>query len=435
MAILLGLSFHFCAAKYQLITMRMFIRLFQESIMFAIQALVVNKLRTILSLLGVTIGIFAIISVFTMVDSMEKGIRDGVASLGDDVIFVQKWPWAMGGDYPWWKYWQRPEPSIKDEQLLAKRVNNEIVRATTFMADGNRTVEYLNNNVEGASITMVSHTYNEVRTLDIVEGRYFTPTESASGRNLAIIGADIAEGLFPGGNEMGKRIKIGGAKATVIGVLKKEGESMVGNSMDKVVIIPVNFARNLINVKQLGGTIMAKGVDGVPIEMLKDELRKHMRSIHKLRPREDDDFALNESSVISSGLDGLFSAVNSAGLVIGLFSIIVGGFSIANIMFVSVRERTSLIGIQKALGAKNYFILLQFLFEAVFLCILGGLIGLLLIYGLTFVATALLDMEIILTLKNVITGLTLSAAIGLISGVVPAFSASKLDPVEAIRAN
>jgi putative ABC transport system permease protein len=415
--------------------MRMFIRLFQESIMFAIQALVVNKLRTILSLLGVTIGIFTIISVFTMVDSMEKGIRDSVASLGDDVIFVQKWPWVMGGDYPWWKYWQRPEPSIKDEQTIAKRVNKETVRATAFMTDGNRTVEYLNNNIEEASITMVSHTYNEVRTLDIVDGRYFTPTESASGRNLAIIGADIAEGLFPGGNELGKRIKIGGAKATVIGVLKKEGESMLGNSMDKVVIIPVNFARNLINVKQLGGTIMAKGVEGVPIEVLKDELRKHMRSIHKLRPREDDDFALNESSVISSGIDGLIGAVNSAGLVIGLFSIIVGGFSIANIMFVSVRERTSLIGIQKALGAKNYFILLQFLFEAVFLCILGGLIGLLIIYILTFVFTAIFDMEITLTLKNVITGLTLSAAIGLISGVVPAFSASKLDPVEAIRAN
>lgn len=415
--------------------MRMFIRLFQESIMFAVQALVVNKLRTFLSLLGITIGIFAIISVFTMVDSMEKGIRDGVASLGDDVIFVQKWPWAMGGDYPWWKYWQRPEPSVKDEQILAKRVNNDIVKATTFMADARRTVEYLNNSIEGASINAVSHTYNEVRTLDIVDGRYFTPTESASGRNLAVIGASIAEGLFPNGNVLGKRIKIGGTKATVIGVLKKEGESMVGQSMDEQIIIPVNFARNLINVKRLGGTILAKGADGVPIEALKDELRKQMRSIHKLRPREDDDFALNESSVISSGLDGLFSAVNSAGLVIGLFSIIVGGFSIANIMFVSVRERTSLIGIQKALGAKNYFILLQFLFEAVFLCLLGGFIGLLLIYLLTFVATALLDMEIILTLKNVITGLSLSAAIGLISGVVPAFSASKLDPVEAIRAN
>jgi putative ABC transport system permease protein len=413
--------------------MRMFIRLFKESILFAVQALVVNRLRTILSLLGVTIGIFAIISVFTMVDSMEKGIRDGVASLGDDVIFIQKWPWEMGGNYPWWKYWQRPEPSVKDELMLAKR--DGLVKATAFMADGDRTVEYLNNSVEGAKIMIVSHTYNEVKKLDIVEGRYFTPTESASGRNLAIIGADIAEGLFPNGNVLDKKIKIGGAKVTVIGLFKKEGESMIGNSMDEVVLIPVNFARSIIKVKNLGGTILAKGKEGVNIEALKDDLRKNMRSIHKLKPREDDDFALNESSVISSGLDGLFSAINSAGLIIGLFSIIVGGFSIANIMFVSVRERTSLIGIQKALGAKNYFILLQFLFEAVFLCLLGGLIGLLLIYGLTFVASSMLEMEIVLTMKNIITGLTLSAVIGLVSGVVPAVSASKLDPVEAIRAN
>jgi putative ABC transport system permease protein len=413
--------------------MRMFIRLFRESILFAVQALVVNRLRTILSLLGVTIGIFAIISVFTMVDSMEKGIRDGVASLGDDVIFIQKWPWEMGGNYPWWKYWQRPEPSVKDELMLAKR--DGLVKATAFMADGDRTVEYLNNSVEGAKIMIVSHTYNDVKKLDIVEGRYFTPTESASGRNLAIIGADIAEGLFPNGNVLDKKIKIGGAKVTVIGLFKKEGESMIGNSMDEVVLIPVNFARSIIKVKNLGGTILAKGKEGVNIEALKDDLRKNMRSIHKLKPREDDDFALNESSVISSGLDGLFSAINSAGLIIGLFSIIVGGFSIANIMFVSVRERTSLIGIQKALGAKNYFILLQFLFEAVFLCLLGGLIGLLLIYGLTFVASSMLEMEIVLTMKNIITGLTLSAVIGLVSGVVPAVSASKLDPVEAIRAN
>lgn len=128
--------------------MSMFFRLLRESVLFAVQALVVNKLRTFLSLLGITIGIFAIISVFTMVDSMEKGIRDGVASLGDDVIFIQKWPWAMGGDYPWWKYWQRPEPSVKDELMLAKR--DGAVLATAFMADANRTVEYLNNSVEGA---------------------------------------------------------------------------------------------------------------------------------------------------------------------------------------------------------------------------------------------------------------------------------------------
>lgn len=414
--------------------MKIIIRLIRESVLFAVQALVVNRLRTFLSLLGVTIGIFAIISVFTLVDSMESGIRKGVASLGDDVVFIQKWPWAMGGDYPWWKYWQRPEPSIKDEQMLAKRTFS--AEATAYMADVNRTIEYLNRSIEGANITAVSHFYNKVKTLNIAEGRYFSATESNSGRNLAIIGAAIADNLFGEGvSAIGKRIKIDGQRATVIGVFKREGESMVGNSMDEVVLVPINFGRTMINLKRTDGTILAKAKAGISMEALKDDLRKNMRSIHKLRPREDDDFALNESSIISSGLDGLFSAINSAGLVIGLFSIVVGGFSIANIMFVSVRERTNLIGIQKALGAKNYFILLQFLFEAVFLCLLGGIVGLLFIQIGTMIASYVLEMEFTLSWNNIATGLILSAVIGLISGVLPAISASKLNPVDAIRSN
>lgn len=401
----------------------------------AISALVVNKLRTVLSLLGITIGILAIISVFTMVDSMEKQVRGSVESLGDDVIFIQKWPWTFGENYPWWKYWQRPVPDTKEMQEVQRRSSN--AEAVSFTAMMNKTIEYGNTNLENVSILCVSHDWEKIKTFELIEGRYFTPFESAGGRNVAVIGTEVAAGLFGEADPIGKTIKLMGRKINVIGVFEKEGESLFGNSTDNQIVIPANYARTLIDIRRerFNPMIQVKGKEGVSNEELKDELRGIMRSVRKQKPLADDNFALNETSLLSNSMEGLFDVINGAGWFIGLFSILVGGFGIANIMFVSVKERTHIIGIQKSLGAKNYFILLQFLFEAVFLCLIGGAAGLLIVFILSYAGSNILEMDIALSIGNIILGLSISAWIGLISGIIPAWIASRLDPVEAIRSN
>ena len=412
----------------------MVITLLKESIVFAWHALVSNKLRTFLSLLGITIGIFAIITVFTVVDSLERNIRGSVQSLGDNVVFVMKWPWTFGPDYPWWKYMNRPVPAYKELDEVQRK--SKSAEAIGFRIAGRKTLKQQNNTIENAVVSGWSYGYGKVKAFDIADGRYFTESEADAGYNVVILGANIAEGLFPNNqNPVGKMVKVAGRNCKVIGLFKKEGESLLGNTMDNQAVIPYNFARLMMDVKSENNDpfIAVKAKAGVTNAQLKDELTGIMRSIRGLKPLADDDFALNETNLLSKTFDGLFDIVGIAGAIIGGFSILVGGFGIANIMFVSVRERTNLIGIQKSLGAKNYFILSQFLFEAVFLSLIGGIIGLLLIYILTMVAGSVVDMEISLTRSNIILGLTISVLIGIISGFIPAYSASQLDPVEAIR--
>lgn len=416
--------------------MIIYIKLIRESIIFAFQALAVNKLRTILSLLGITIGIFTIILVFTIVDSLERNVRSSVESLGDNVIFIQKWPWTFGSDYPWWKYWQRPLPTIREMNELENR--STYTESLAFVASiSGKTLKYGASSVENADITAVSHDYDKIKSFELSEGRYFTEHESASGKPIAIIGHEIKSSLFPNSEAYGKQIQAMGRKFTVIGVFSKEGNSIVGSSHDNTVLIPVNFAGNIMNLKsdRLQPTIQAKGRPGITNEELTDEINGLMRSIRRLRPMEEDNFALNESKLLSKQVGSLFDVLGQAGWIIGGFSILVGGFGIANIMFVSVRERTNQIGIQKSLGAKNYFILIQFLSEAVTLSVIGGVLGLLVVFLISSVASAAFDFDMTLSLANIATGILISATIGIISGFVPAYTASKLDPVEAIRSN
>lgn len=412
-----------------------FIKLFRESYLFAFQAIIVNKLRTMLTLLGITIGIFSIISVFTVFDSLESKIKSSIDSLGDNVLFVEKWPWAFGGDYPWWKYLSRPVAKINELSEIEKR--SDAYSAATFVVGNTKTVKYQSNSVSNASITAVSKDYDKVISINIAEGRYFSISESVGGKPVAIIGNDIVTNLFNNANPIGKDITVFGRKVNVVGVFKKEGDVTIGRSSDNEVMLPVNFARNIMDITDESNnpTIIVRAKPNVSNQELKDELTGIMRSVRRLKPSAEDNFAINEMSLLTKGFESIFSTISVIGWIIGAFSLIVGGFGIANIMFVSVKERTAIIGIQKSLGAKNYFILLQFLFEAIFLSLIGGVLGLLIIFIGTLIVTYALDFSLSLTFGNIFLGLSVSFVIGLIAGFIPAFSASRLNPVDAIRSS
>ena len=413
-----------------------FLKLFRESFLFAFDALRQNRLRTLLSLLGVTIGIFTIIGVYSAVDTLRDNLQKSVDKLGNNSVYIQKWPWVSDGEYPWWKYMQRPVPKLRDVEELARRSQTAQALSYEVYIDS-RTIKYKSNTVDGAEIGAVTQDHNKVWNFDFADGRYFTEIESRTGAPVTIIGYDIAKNLFPDGTAVGKQVKIMGRYVTIIGVFAKEGNDMLGNSDDKQVLLPLNFAHNIIDVQneKYNPQIVVRGKDGIPLPEVEGELKGLMRSIHSKSPGQDDDFALNEVTMLSNQLDILFNVVNVAGFIIGLFSILVGGFGIANIMFVSVKERTNIIGIQKSLGAKNYFILLQFLIEAVILCLMGGLIGLAMVYLGTLIVKWTTDITVVLYLRNILKGIGWSVGIGMVAGLLPAWFASRLDPVEAIRSN
>lgn len=411
------------------------LRLIAESFRFAYNSLVVNKLRTFLSLLGITIGIFCIISVFTIIDSLERTIRDSMSKLGSNVIYVQKWPWTPPpgeSEYPWWKYLNRPIPTLSETQEILRR--SGLSQYAVFNYGFNRTIQSGSNKAENVAIIGSSNGLIETWSLKISNGRPLTEEEFDSGANFAMLGSGIAEQLFPGITPVGKTIKIQGFTLYIVGVFEKMGEDMFGTSMDKRILIPVKLISRMVDPRmEMGQSIIVKGKADAPAARLSEELEGIMRSIRRIKPSDENDFALNEVSLISGQLDSLFNVINIAGWLIGGFAIIVGGFGIANIMFVSVKERTKIIGLQKALGAKNKFILLEFLFEASVLSLIGGAIGLLIIYASTFAVSKAFDFNLVLSAGNIITGLMISVVIGLVAGLIPARTAAHLDPVTAMN--
>lgn len=408
-----------------------YFRIFLESLNFAWHSLVVNKLRTSLSLLGITIGIFTIVAVFTAVGSLERSIRGSFEKLGSNVVYVQRWPWGGGGG-EWWKLIQRPEPTYREMQMLEKKLNK--TERIAFGFGLNKTAKYRENSVESATLMPVSFEYFDIWGYDLDAGRYFSSHEAQSGRPICVIGNDVAVGLFPNGDALGREIKVMGRKLTVVGLLAKEGKSLIGGGTDGNIFIPVNYARKLMNADEYSNAfIMAVAKPGVGLDELKDELEGAMRSIRKLKPKAENNFALNEVTAVSSMLDTFFAALAQIGSVIGGFSILVGGFGIANIMFVSVKERTNQIGIQKSLGAKNYFILMQFLFESIMLSVFGGLLGVALVFIVVTLVQNFTDYYFSMSFGNFMLGIGLSTIIGIVSGFLPARAASRLDPVEAIR--
>jgi putative ABC transport system permease protein len=411
----------------------MLLRMMKEAMLFALNSVAVNKLRTFLSLFGITIGIFSIISVFTVFDWMEKSVKDSISTLGDNTIYVQQWPWSFSPNIPWWDMIHWPIPSPDEYETIVKK--SSTAKTSCYIAGASRTVKFKSNSLSDTYVTATTQEFDQLRDFEIENGRYFSQAEFNNGNATVIIGDKIREQLFGDIPPLGKMITIDGFKTTIIGVFKKEGKGGISDSgMDNVILVPLNYGKKFINFRsrQVNSQIMIKGKDNVAVQELSDEVTMILRTSRRLRPGETTNFSINQASLLTQGFESVFKGINIAGWIIGGFSIIVGGFGIANIMFVSVRERTSIIGIQMALGAKRRFILSQFLFESVLLSILGGLLGLLLVFIGTLIVNYLEDLNIYLTFGNIMMAIMISGAIGVIAGYAPASSASRMNPVEAI---
>jgi putative ABC transport system permease protein len=411
----------------------MFFRLLKEGFLFAVNSVIVNKLRTFLSLLGITIGIFCIISVFTVLDWMEKSIHDSISTLGDNVLYVQKFPWSFDANLAWWDIIKWPAISERDYQAVLKKSSK--AETACFLASQPEKVKYKKNIANDVIIAAVTQEFQNIRSFEIDKGRYFSPFEASSGKNVALIGAEIAERLFEKSDPLGKDITIAGFKTTIIGVLKKEGKGGISdNGLDDITLVTLNFGKSFINMRNrfIDASLMIKAKPGVAIQELSDETTMILRAARSLHPEETSNFSVNKASMLTNGLDAIFVAINIGGWVIGGFSILVGGFGIANIMFVSVMERTNIIGIQKALGAKRFFILQQFLVESMLLSVIGGLLGVFMIFLSTLVINYLYDLNMYLTVGNIFLAIFISGIIGVVAGYAPANAAAKMNPVEAI---
>lgn len=415
--------------------MVVYFRLLKESFSFAMNALRTNKLRTALSLLGVTIGIFSIIAVLAAVDSLDKKIKDDLSSLDKNTIYLTSESFGPT-EIPRWKIEQFPKVNYEEYQYLKSSVSHADYFCFQMFAFNREAIKFEDRTVSDVNVVPVTFEFADIQRLELAKGRFFNESESNSGLPVAILGYEIAKGLFDNFDPVGKTIRLYGQRFTVIGALEKKGGGGLNDEGDdQSAFIPVNFLRKLYgdNNEMTLPVVVIKPEKGTDMAALKGEITQKLRHKRGMKSGEQDNFFINVLSGLTDFIDNIVGQLNLVGWIISGFSLLVGGFGIANIMFVSVKERTNLIGIQKSLGAKNKFILFQFLFEAVILSVLGGIIGIFLVWITAFVLSKVADFEFVLSLGNILLGTSLAALIGLVSGILPAISASQLDPVEAIR--
>ncbi len=412
--------------------MRKTLNILASSVRLTMQELMVNKLRTSLSLIGISFGIFCIIGVLATVNSLEMNIQNQIKSLGTNTIYIDKWDYNGGPDYPWWKFINRPQPKLEEVGFIKQR--SQLASNVAFEIDDRVNVEYNSYALQGVTMFGVSEEENDIQPVTMVYGRFISGNEFSSGSPVIIIGYSNAENLF--GNAalaIGKEVKVKNNKTTIIGVIKKMGTPMIGWDYDQSIITSYRFAKQIVNKNWSNPKILVKGKDNVSSVALADELEGVMRSIRKLSPKQADDFTLNQITSFSDKVSSLFANINLGGWAIGVLSLVVGAFGIANIMFVTVKERTAMIGLKKAIGAKKRSILSEFLLEAAIICIMGGLIGLILVFLLTVILTNVFNFPVYISAGILVLAVSICIGIGILSGIIPAYIASRLDPVVAIR--
>lgn len=415
--------------------MRQNLEIIGTSFKMAVQELWKNKLRAFLSLFGVTIGIFCIIGVLAVVNSLEYNIQNEIKSLGNNTIYVDKWDYSAGGgpDYPWWKYVNRPSPRFTELDLIRQRTPSAQYAAFKIQVSDN--VEYGDNLLSGAVIYGFTEDFPAIQPFEIAYGRALTPSEFEQGSGVAVIGNQIAEKLFGDAERaVGKSIKVRGRTNLVIGTIKKQGGQILGGwQLDQAVIFPYVYARSIMDERNADPLLLVQGKPDVSTALLKDELTAAMRSVRKLSPTQDDNFSLNDINEFGEAMSGIFVSVNIGGWAIATLSLIVGMFGVANIMFVTVKERTSQIGLKKAIGAKPRTILTEFLLESAALCLIGGLVGILLVFAMTVIVSAALNFPIFISTGNMVLAIGICIFVGVMAGIIPASQAARLDPVVAIR--
>ena len=407
-----------------------------NSFKMALQELRVNKLRTFLSLFGITIGIFCIIGVLATIDSLQTKIKSDLSSFGNNTIYIDKWSYGGGGgegDYPWWKYMKRPSMKVSEMETIQKK--SYLASNIAFFVSSTQSFTYEENILKGINMYGITNDFNKIQVFNIGYGRYFKDTDFERGVPLGVIGYEVASELFGKPEKaLGKIVSYRGRRLAVIGIIEKQGSSMIGGfDYDKSCIVTYNYFASVFNPDNSSPYIMVQAKPGIPSKALQDELNGVMRQLRKLSPTQEDNFTCNDVAQFKDQIESVFGSINSGGWAIAGLSLIVGAFGVANIMFVTVRERTSQIGLKKAIGARSSTILYEFLLESAFLCIIGGLVGLFLVWILALSLSAVLPFAI--TIAPSIIGLALSICIilGVIAGIIPASIAAKMNPVDAIR--
>jgi putative ABC transport system permease protein len=408
------------------------LNILSNSLKLTLQELKENKMRTSLSLIGVAFGIFCIIGVLAAVNSLERNIQSEVQSLGSNTIYIDKWDYSGGPDQPFWKFKSRPVMKFEEAALIKER--SILLDDISFLLQTNTSISHKDDLIPSSGIYGIVEAQMTIQPIQFAEGRFLSQAEFANGSNVCLLGHTNAENLF--GNvarAIGKQIDVKGKKVTVVGVIKKEGKNFIGWDYDNCVMLPYKFCKTIFDENNSNPILIAKGLDGITPAALSDELRGIMRQVRRLSPTQDDNFSLNSVEAFSKAITGFFSILNIVGSIIGGISLIVGLFGIANIMFVTVKERTAVIGLKKAIGAKSSSILFEFLMEAIILCLMGGAVGLFFVWIGTIISSKALDFPIYISTPMLIISVVVCVVVGILAGIFPASRAAKLDPVVAIR--
>jgi putative ABC transport system permease protein len=404
-----------------------------NSFKMAIGELKANKLRTFLSLFGITIGIFCIIGVLATIDSLQSKIKSDLSSFGNNSVYIDKWDYSGGPEYPWWKFVKRPSMKIEEMDFVKKK--STLASNMAFVMQTQESFSYEDNVLKGVNIYGITPEYKKIQSFDIGYGRFLSESDFTRGVPYVVIGYKVAEELYGKADKgVGKTITYNGRKLLVIGVIEKQGSAIInGYDYDKSTIVTHNYMASVYNPDNLGPVIMVQPKEGITSKALQEELTGIMRQIRKLSPTQEDNFTCNDVAQFKDQVESVFGAVNQGGWAIAGLSLIVGAFGVANIMFVTVRERTSQIGLKKAIGAKSSSILYEFLLESAFLCIIGGLVGLLLVWLLTLALSSFLPFAITIAPSIIFLAFSICIILGVVSGIIPASIAAKMNPVEAIR--